>query len=70
MLSVENMREAINNIMQGNEGSLSERDIVLETQILESSQEHNFVHGHDESPQGRLDFENFMVQFEHRSRRR
>ena len=64
------MREAMNNTMQGNEGSLSEGDIVPETQIIASSQEHIFAHGHDESSQEPLDFEDYMVQFEHGSRRR
>jgi hypothetical protein len=59
------MREAMNNIMQGNEGCLSEGDIVPETQIIASSQEHILAHGHEESSQGRLDFEDYMVQFEH-----
>ena len=45
------MRETMNNIMQGNEGSLNEEDIVPETQIIASSQEHILAHGHDESPQ-------------------
>ena len=56
--------------MQGNEGCLSEGDIVPKTQIIASSQEHILAHGHDESSQGRVDFENYMVQFEHGSRRR
>ena len=64
------MRKKINNIMQGNEGCLSEGDIVPETQIIASSQKHILAHGHNESSQGRLDFEDYMVQFEHGSRRR
>ena len=64
------MRETMNYIMQGNEGCLSEGDIVPETQIIASSQEYIFAHGHDESSQRRLDFEDYMVQFEHGSRRR
>ena len=70
MLSGESIREAMNNIMQGNEGCLNEGDIVPETQIIASFQEHILVYGHDESSQRRLDFENYMVQFEHGSMRR
>jgi hypothetical protein len=64
------MREAMNNMMQENESCLNEEDIVPETQIVASSQEHIFAHGHDESPMRRLDFEDYMVQFEHGSRTR
>ena len=60
----------MNNIMQENEGCLSEGDIVPETQIIASSQKHIIAHDHDESSQGRLDFEDYMVQFEYGSRRR
>ena len=64
------MREAMNNIMQGNEGCLSEGDIVPETQVKASFQEHILAHDHEESSQERLDFEDYMVQFEHGSKKR
>ncbi len=70
MLSGESIREAMANIMQGNKGCLSEGDIVPETQVTVSSQEHILAHGHEESSQESLDFEDYMVQFEHGSKKR
>jgi hypothetical protein len=63
------MREAMNNIMQGNEGCVSEGDIVPETQVIASSQEH-ILHMVIKSSQKNLDFEDYMVQFEHGPRKR
>ena len=68
MLSGESIREAMANIMQGNESCLSEGDIVPETQVIASTQEHILAHGHDEYSQ--KDFEDYMIQFEYGSRRR
>jgi hypothetical protein len=62
------MRETMNNIMQGNEGYWSEGDIVPETQVIASSQEHIIAHCHEENLQENLDFEDYMVQFDHGSR--
>ena len=60
----------MNNIMQGNEGCLNEGDIMPETQVIANSQEHILAHGHEESSQESFDFEDYMIQFEHRSRKR